>query len=47
MTADPEGYYSPGDKNEAAYYLMDNFRAWMNVENTLNWLLSFMEMKNK
>lgn len=47
MTSDPEGYYSPGDKNEAAYYLMDNFRAWMNVENTLNWLLSFMEMKKK
>lgn len=47
MTKNPEGYYSPGDENEATYYLMDNFRSWMNVENTLDWLFSFVEMKRK
>ena len=45
MTKNPEGHYSPGDQNEATYYLMDNFRAWMKVENTLDWLMSFIESK--
>jgi hypothetical protein len=45
MTRNPEGHYSPGDENEATYYLMDNFRSWMNVENTLDWLFSFVETK--
>lgn len=47
MTKNPEGHYSPGDENEATYYLMDNFRSWMNVENTLDWLFSFLETKNE
>lgn len=47
MTKNPEGHYSPGDQNEATYYLMDNFRSWMNVENTLDWLFSFAESKKK
>lgn len=45
MTKNPNGYYSPGDENEAAYYLMDNFKLWMNIENTLDWLFRFVEMK--
>jgi hypothetical protein len=47
MTKNPEGHYSPGDENEAAYYLMDNFRSWMNVENTLDWLFRFVETIKK
>ena len=47
MTTNPEGYYNPGDENEAAYYLMDNFRAWINVETTLDWLFRFVESIKK
>lgn len=47
MTTNPPGHYSPGDENEAAYYLMDNFKAWMNVENTLDWLFRFVESIKK
>jgi len=43
MIKNPGGHYSPGDENEATYYLMDNFRSWMNIENTLDWLISFIE----
>ena len=45
MAKSPAGHYSPGDQNEATYYLMDNFKAWMNIENTLEWLMSFIESK--
>ena len=45
MTKNLQGHYSPGDQNEATYYLMDNFRAWMNIENTLDWLFSFIKSK--
>ncbi|HZL08991.1 MAG TPA: hypothetical protein VFC65_03255 [Prolixibacteraceae bacterium] len=44
MTDNQDGSYSPGDENEAAYYLMDNFRSWMNIDDTLEWLFSFVEM---
>lgn len=44
LKKNPTGHYSPGDENEAAYYLMDNFRSWVNVENTLDWLFSFVEI---
>ncbi|HEY3372557.1 MAG TPA: hypothetical protein VGK10_17010 [Prolixibacteraceae bacterium] len=47
MTTNPEGYYNPGDENEAAYYLMDNFRAWVNVKGVLDWLFSFIESRIK
>ncbi len=47
MTKNLAGHYSPGDENEATYYLMDNFRSWMNVENTLDWLFSFVETTKK
>ena len=43
MIKNPGGHYSPGDENEATYYLMDNFRSWMNIDNTLDWLFSFIE----
>ena len=43
MIKNPKGHYSPGDENEATYYLMDNFRSWMNIENTLDWLISFIK----
>lgn len=47
MKQDPQGYYSPGEENEAAYYLMDNFRAWVDVEGTLDWLMRFVESMKK
>jgi len=47
MIQNPQGHYSPGDQNEAAYYLMDNFRAWVNVENTLDWLIRLVENMKK
>jgi len=45
LAKNPQGYYSPGDENEAAYYLMDNFKSWLNVEDTLDWLFSFIKTK--
>jgi tetratricopeptide (TPR) repeat protein len=47
MKQNPQGFYSPGEENEAAYYLMDNFRAWVNVEGTLDWLIRFVETMKK
>lgn len=47
MNPNPPEYYSPGDENEAAYYLMDNFRAWVNVGNTLDWVFSMVDSRKK
>ena len=43
MLKNPGNHYSPGDESEATFYLMDNFRSWMIVDNTLDWLFSFVE----
>ncbi len=45
ITKNPGNHYSPGDENEATFYLMDNFRLWLNVENTVDWLFSFVESR--
>jgi len=47
MKPNSEGYFNPGDENEAAYYLMDNFRSWMNVEGTFEWLIRFVKSQGR
>lgn len=44
ITADlDEGFYSPGDEREAAYYLLDNFKNWMDLPDSVEWILTFMD----
>lgn len=45
IKAEPDGYYSPGDEREAAMYLMDNFKTWIECKGTLDWLVSFIRKK--
>jgi len=45
IKVEPDGYYSPGDEREAAMYLMENLKTWMECKGTADWLFSFIRKK--
>jgi len=41
MPDDLKEYYSPGQTDEAAFYLMDNVEMWMKDKETVRWVVNF------
>jgi len=41
MPDDLKEYYSPGQTDEAAFYLMDNIEMWMKDKETVRWVVNF------
>jgi tetratricopeptide (TPR) repeat protein len=40
-------YYSPGQPDEAAYYLMDNIEMWMKDKEMVRWVVNFRRKLDK
>ncbi len=43
----PIDYYSPGDENEASFYLMNNIYAWLKIKGTAEMLIKYVDRKNR
>jgi len=46
MPDDLKEYYSPGQTDEAAFYLMDNVEMWMKDKETVRWVVNFRRRMN-